>query len=184
MQRGLDNALDEYLVLLAQAGNAEALGRLASRWTPRLLTFATRSTGNTEAAKDAVQETWTSAVDAIHRLDDPARFPAWIFAIAARKCADVLRGRYRSRRVADALARDVPPNPPTPDADTTLDIAEAMRRLPREQAIAIALLYGEDMSITEIAAITGAPPGTVKSRLSAARQALRHFMEGENDEQT
>lgn len=184
MQRGLDNALDEYPVLLAQAGNADALGRLAARWTPKLLTFATRRTGNSEAAKDAVQETWTSALRAIRRLEDPARFPAWIYAIAARKCADVLWGRYRSRRAADAMAKDVPPEPPTPDADAKLDLAEAMRRLPREQAIAVALLYGEDMSIAEIAAITGVPPGTVKSRLSAARQALRQFMEGENDEQT
>jgi len=184
VQRGLDNALDEYLVLLAQGGNADALGLLASRWTPRLLTFATRSTGNAEAAKDAVQETWTNALRAIQRLEDPARFPAWIYAITARKCADVLRARYRTRNVADALAKDVPPEPPAPDADTKLDLAEAMRRLPREQAVAIALLYGEDMSVAEIAAITSVPPGTVKSRLSAARQALRQFMEGENDEQT
>lgn len=184
MQRGLDNALDEYLVLLAQAGNADALGRLAARWTPRLLTFAARNTGNTEAAKDAVQETWTSALRAIRRLEDPARFPAWIYAIAARKCADVLRGRYRSRRVADALAKDTPSEPPAPDVDAKLDLAEAMRRLPREQAIAIALFYGDDLSVAEIAAITAAPPGTVKSRLSAARQTLRRLMEGENDEQT
>jgi RNA polymerase sigma-70 factor (ECF subfamily) len=185
VRRGLENALDEYLVLLAQAGDAEAFARLAARWTPKLLTFASRSTGSVEAAKDAVQDTWTSVVAAIRRLEDPARFPSWIYAIAARKCTDVLRARYRNRRVADAMER-LPGEEENEaaSADLRLDLRQALRRLPREQRVAIALLYGEDMSVAEIAAITGVPPGTVKSRLSAARQALRAFMEGNSDEQT
>ena len=183
MQRGLDHAMDEYLVLLAQAGNAEAFGRLAARWTPKLLSFAARSTGSTEVARDAVQETWASAIRAIRQLEDPARFPPWIYAIAARKCSDMLRAKYRSRRVADAIERVVKSEAPSaPSVDVRLDLAEALRRLPREQSVAVALLYGEDMSVAEIAAITGVPSGTVKSRLAAARHALRTFMEGENDE--
>ena len=183
MQRGLEHALDEYLVLLAQAGNAEAFGRLTARWTPKLLAFASRNTGNAEVARDAVQETWASAIRAIGRLEDPARFPPWIYAIAARKCADLLRAKYRSRRIADAMERSVASEAPSaPSVDMRLDLAEALRRLPREQSVAIALLYGEDISVAEIAAITGVPSGTVKSRLAAARHALRMFMEGENNE--
>lgn len=183
MRRGLQNALDEYLVLLAQAGDRDAFGLLVRRWTPKLLAFAARSTGNTEAAKDAVQETWTSAARTLGRLEDPARFRAWIHAIAARKCTDALRAKYRGARIAsaveDAVATEAPPRS---DADTRLDLAAAFQRLPREQRVAVALLYGEDMSVAEIAAITGVPPGTVKSRLSAARQALRTYMEGEAGE--
>lgn len=183
MQRGLDFALDEYLVLLAQGGHQEAFGRLAERWTPRLLAFAARSVGNAEAAKDAVQETWASAVRALGRLEDPACFPAWIYAIAARKCTDALRGRYRGQRMAAALQDSVAlEGPPVSDADARLDLAAALQRLPSEQRIAVSLLYGEDMTVAEIAAVTGVPPGTVKSRLSAARHALRAHMEGENDE--
>lgn len=183
VQRGLQNALNEYLVLLAKAGDQEAFGRLVVRWSPRLLAFATRSTGATEAAKDVVQETWVSAVRSLGRLDDPARFPAWIFAITARKCTDVLRAKYRGQRMASSLENDAALEPaPASDADAHLDLAAALQRLPREQRIAVALLYGEDMSVAEIAAVMGVPPGTVKSRLSAARQALRHFMEGERDE--
>lgn len=183
MQRGLEHALDEYLVLLAQAGHAEAVGRLAVRWTPRLLAFATRSTGSAEAANDAVQETWASAIGAIRRLDDPARFPAWIYAIAARKCTDALRAKYRGRRIESAIENDaISVEPAAPDPDARIDLAAALRRLPVEQSVAVALLYGQDMSIAEIAAVTGVPPGTVKSRLSAARVALRVFLEGDKDE--
>ncbi|ANP45890.1 RNA polymerase sigma factor [Candidatus Viadribacter manganicus] len=183
MKRGLENALDEYLVLLAQAGQIEAFGRLAARWTPKLLTFAARSTGTTEAAKDAVQEAWTAALRGIARLDDPARFPAWIYAITARKCADTLRTKYRGQALANELERIAAPEATVaPDFDARLDLAAALKRLPPEQRIAVALLYGEDMSVAEISAITGVPIGTVKSRLSAARQALRTFMEGDDNE--
>lgn len=183
MQRGLEHALDEYLVLLAQAGNREAFARLAGRWSPRLLAFAARSTGHQEAAKDVVQETWESALRSLRRLEDPARFPAWIYAIAARKCTDGLRAKYRGQRIAVAAAEHAALEArPGADADTQLDLAAALQRLAPEQRIAIALLYGEDMSVAEIAAVTGVPPGTVKSRLSAARHALRAYMEGEDDE--
>lgn len=184
MRRGLEHALDEYLVLLAQAGDREAFARLTARWSPRLLAFAARSTGHAEVAKDAVQDTWESAVRGLRRLEDPARFPAWIFAIAARKCTDALRARYRSKRLAaEAEDRGALAPPPLADPDAHLDLATALQRLPAEQRVAVSLLYGEDMSVAEIAAITGVPPGTVKSRLSAARHALRAHMEGEVDEQ-
>lgn len=183
MRRGLEHALDEYLVLLAQAGNREAFGRLVARWSPRLLAFASRSTGNAESARDAVQETWENALRGLSRLQDPARFPAWLYAIAARKCTDALRAKYRGQRVAAAAEEQIKLEASeAPGADDRLDLAAALRRLAPEQRVAVALLYGEDMSVAEIAVITGVPPGTVKSRLSAARQALRGFMEGEDDE--
>jgi DNA-directed RNA polymerase specialized sigma24 family protein len=54
-----ERVLDEYLVVLSQAGAVDALDRLARRWTPRLLRYAARllggSVGTTEAARDVVQ---------------------------------------------------------------------------------------------------------------------------------
>lgn len=182
-RRDLQHVLDEYLVLLAKAGNPDAFGRLAARWSPRLLTFAARSTNNTDAARDVVQETWESALRGIGRLEDPARFPAWIYSIAARKCTNLLRTKYRGQRLAAAIERDVVNEAPAAIAtEARLDLATALKQLPCEQRIAVALLYGEDMSVADIAVITGVPPGTVKSRLSAARAALRVFLEGDENE--
>jgi RNA polymerase sigma-70 factor (ECF subfamily) len=183
VRRGLQHALDEYLVLLAQAGDREAFARLVMRWSPKLHAFAARSLGNTEAAKDVVQETWVNALRALGRLEDPARFPAWIFAISSRKCTDALRSKYRTKRLSSTLEDSAEFDAqPGSDADARLDLAAAFERLPPEQRVAVALLYGEDMSVSEIAAVMGVPPGTVKSRLSAARKALRVFMKGEADE--
>lgn len=180
--RGLDQALDEFLVLHAQAGSRDALDRLAARWTSKLLAFAARTLGTPEAAKDVVQDTWESALRGLRRLEDPAHFRAWIYAIAARKCADAFRSKYRGKRLADAAAADLALHDAPVDADARagahLDLAAALQRLPPEQRVAVSLYFGEDMSVAEVAAATGVPVGTVKSRLFAARHALRASMKG------
>jgi RNA polymerase sigma-70 factor (ECF subfamily) len=174
VRRGLDHALDDYLVLLAQGGSRDAFARLAARWTPKLLAFAARTLGATEVAKDVVQDTWESAVRGLPRLGDPASFRAWIYAIAARKCADALRGKYSAARIAEsAEAIRVEPANAESDNNDRIDLAGALKRLPPEQRVAVSLFFGEDMSVGEIAAATGVPAGTVKSRLFAARRALR-----------
>jgi RNA polymerase sigma-70 factor (ECF subfamily) len=177
LRRGLDHALDDYLVLLAQGGSHEAFARLAARWTPKLLAFAARSLGGTEAAKDVVQDTWEAVVRRLSRLDDPARFRAWLYAIAARKCADALRGKYRTARIAQS-AEAMTPEAANAESESNarLDVADALKRLPTEQRITASLFFGEEMSVAEIAAITGTLEGTVKSRLFAARKALREVL--------
>ncbi|MEZ5960448.1 MAG: RNA polymerase sigma factor [Hyphomonadaceae bacterium] len=185
MRRGLEQALDDYLVLLAQGGSREAFARLAARWTPKLVAFASRTLGTTEVAKDVVQDTWESAVRGLARLDDPARFRAWIYAIAARKCADALRGKYRSTRIAESAQAMLEPEANAEDgANDRLDVAAALKRLPPEQRVAVSLYFGEELSVSEIAAITGAPEGTVKSRLFAARKALREELGEESHDKS
>jgi RNA polymerase sigma-70 factor (ECF subfamily) len=175
VRRGLDHALDEYLVLLAQGGSRQAFARLEARWSPKLLAFAARTFGGAEEARDVVQETWESAVRGLRRLEDPARFSAWIYAIAARKCADALRRKYRGRRIEQAAQARI--NDHAIDAEAQagdrMDIAAALKRLPPEQRVAVSLYFGEEMSIADISQITGAAPGTVKSRLFAARRSMR-----------
>lgn len=177
MRRGLEHAVDDYLVLLAQGGSREAFARLAARWTPRLLAFAGRALGTKEAAQDVVQDTWEGALRGLARLDDPARFRAWLYTIAARKCADALRGKYRSAYLAQgAQAMGVEPEDAQDERNARLDLATALKSLPPEQRIAVSLFFGEELSASEIATITGAPEGTVKSRLFAARKALRNTL--------
>lgn len=94
-------AFDEYLVVMSQAGSVEAFEGLARRWTPRLIRYAARVLGGSDsadAARDVVQETWLGAIGGLRSLRDPAHFPAWIYGIATRKCADVIRSNMRRRQ--------------------------------------------------------------------------------------
>ena len=96
MDQTPERAFDEYLVSLSQAGSTEALDGLARRWTPRLLRYAARVLGGSgdaaESAGDVVQDTWVGVIRGLRGLRDPAQFPAWIYGIATRKCADAILG--------------------------------------------------------------------------------------------
>jgi RNA polymerase sigma-70 factor (ECF subfamily) len=175
VDRASERAFDEYLVALSQAGSVEALDGLARRWTPRLLRYASRMLGGSgeagEAARDVVQETWLGAIRGLRGLREPSQFPAWIYGIATRKCADAIRANTRRRRLeahatADAEARAV-------TAEEQIDLAAAVGRLPPIHRAAVHLFYREDLSVEEIASILGVPAGTVKSRLHHAREAIK-----------
>ena len=168
--------LDEYLVLLSQAGSTAAMDGLARRWTPRLLRYAARMLGGSmesaEAARDVVQETWIGAIRGLNGLRDPAQFPAWIYGIATRKCADAIRTDVRRRRL-DVESVAIGSGDATVSVEHRIDMATGIQQLPPKQRAAVHLFYGEDLTVEEIASALGIPTGTVKSRLHQARQALK-----------
>lgn len=108
-------------------------------------------------------------------LADPYSFPAWIYGIAHRKCNDAIRVKQRWRKLTDQVQREVGV---TVDSTTSvtgeaLDLATAIGSLNDEQRSVVALFYGEDLSVLEIAEILSVPAGTVKSRLFHAREILK-----------
>ena len=179
MDQTPERALDEYLVSLSQAGSIEALDGLARRWTPRLLRYTARVLGVSgdavETARDVVQETWVGVIRGLRGLRDPAQFPAWIYGIATRKCADAIRAQTRRRRLdADvAAANTVGPVATLTLSEQQIDLANGIRGLPPIHRAAVHLFYREDLSVEEIASVLGIPAGTVKSRLHHAREALK-----------
>jgi RNA polymerase sigma-70 factor (ECF subfamily) len=174
-------AFDEYLVSLSQAGSIEALDGLARRWSPRLLRYVARLLGgidSAEAARDVVQDTWVGAIRGLRNLRDPAQFPAWIYGIATRKCADAIRGNTRRRRLAPHTAdNDVRRQMATPITEEQIDLATAIRELPPIHRAAVHLFYGEDLSVDEIASVLKIPAGTVKSRLHHAREGIKRRLD-------
>ena len=173
-----ERLFDELLVLHAQNGDMRALQRLAARWQPRLLRSARRFTGDDELAREAVQESWIGIVRGLGRLRDTATFPAWAFAILRRRCAEHVRAHAasRARSAAEEDANDVPA---LSSGDDQMSIAQAFVRLPEEQRVAAALFFVEQLRLDEIAMVTGAPLGTVKSRIFAARKSLKSVLNGE-----
>lgn len=181
MDQKPERALDEYLVVLGQAGSIDALDGLARRWTPRLLRYAARMLGGSgdaaEAARDVVQETWIGAIRGLRGLRDPAQFPAWIYGIATRKCADTIRTNTRRRRFAmHEVAADAGGQGASLTSDYQFDLASGIRGLPPKQRAVVHLFYSEDLSVEEIAAVLGIPAGTVKSRLHQARETLKRHL--------
>jgi RNA polymerase sigma-70 factor (ECF subfamily) len=173
-----DRIYDALLVTLVRGGDARAAERLAARWQPRLMRAARRMLGNSEEARDAVQDAWGGICRGWVRLSEPAMFPAWAYGILARKCADRLRGLVRDRR--HFAAADEAAEPSAPDAAPLRHaILEALGKLSDEHRIAAILYFSEGLSLAETAAATGVPVGTAKSRIFHARQHLKDLLEGD-----
>lgn len=180
--RTRERVVDEMLVLAAQAGQAEAFERLAVRWYPRLARHARRLTGDTEGAREVVQESWVAIARGLGRLHDAAAFPAWALRIVTRRAAEWVAHRQHARahHAVVELASEVAA-PQTGRADDLARVRDALRLLDREPRLLLAMLYVDGLSVAEIAAALEIPAGTVKSRLYHARARLREALEVTND---
>ncbi|WOF74318.1 sigma-70 family RNA polymerase sigma factor [Parvibaculaceae bacterium PLY_AMNH_Bact1] len=186
MVRNVKTIVNELQVLRAQGGDERAFRDLVQRWSPQLLRFCRRRTDDLDTAREVVQSVWLQVVKGFRRLEDPARFPAWLFTIAARACADQVRGQVHRRTLA-AHYKDVALNGQHSDDVATdasvLDLKAAIRTLASDQRQLLSLYYTQGFSIEEIATQLGIPSGTVKSRLHSLREVLHRAHEGEgNDE--
>ncbi len=171
------------LVEQARAGDSRAWDRLFQRYQLPLYTYVYEWARDEQASLDLVQETFISAFRNLDGLRDDARFGSWLFGIAHQKCAQRWRRLSRERIVAVEEL----PEPPAEEDDNPA--AWLLRREQEEQLMSLLeqlspahrsvlmLHFLEDFPIEEIAAITGAPPGTVKSRLHHARRQLRALLE-------
>jgi RNA polymerase sigma-70 factor (ECF subfamily) len=139
----------------------------------RLATFILR---DPLAAEDAVQEAALLAWDRRGSLRDSASADGWFTRILVNVCRDELRRRSRRLRVITLDPADGAwPHPPTDDAD----LATALARLtPDEQAL-VALRFGRELTVPQIAEQLRVPEGTVKSRLHSALQHLRAALDAE-----
>lgn len=173
-----ERVYDELLVTLARAGDRRAANRLAARWYPRLMRTALRLLQDRSEAEEAVQETWTGICRGWPRLSDSAMFPGWAFGILRRKCVDRIRKSEAERaRTVPIEAAPEPSQPARGELQVAID--QALAGLTDDHRLAAILYFGEGLRLTEIAAVTGVPVGTAKSRIFTARQHLKSQLKGE-----
>lgn len=172
-------ALDAFLIASARLGDRRAFGQLVQAWDVKLRAHAWRLLGDGEQAREATQESWAEIVRGLARLEDAAAFPAWAYRIVSRRCARIIAGNQRRRRLAADYEPE--PTPADPEAGESERLQAAIRMLPSEQRAAIALYHFEELSVAETAVALGVPAGTVKTRLMHARRKLRAILEGESD---
>ena len=179
MNRTARQVEDELLVVRCQAGEAGAMEDLVRRWRLPLLSHAGALLGRADSeVGDVVQETWIAVIRGLRRLDDPARFRAWMFRILTNKCADCISRRQRNRKLTHDHAQSIAFES---DRPTALDNADALRQaiasLDFHRQAMLRMFYIEEMSVEEIAQALAIPTGTVKSRLYHTRQQLRALLE-------
>lgn len=156
-----------------------AFARLFGHFAPRVKAFLMRSGADATLAEECTQEVMATLWQKAH-LFDPARASAatWIFTIARNRKIDALRKQKRPEPEDLPWGQD-----PEPDQADMLalqqesdQLGDAIASLPAKQRELIEKAYFSDLSHSEIAAQTGLPLGTIKSRIRLALDRLRHAM--------
>lgn len=167
------------LVEGAAAGDREAFTALVERHQSRVLNLA-MTLGVREAdAEDVAQDVFIRVYRSIGRFRGEARFRTWLYQVTLNAVRS-----YRASRTARGEVEPTAPereDAPEPAANDPIDdrladrqaIDRALGQLPAEWREAVTLRDVEGLSYREIADLTGAPIGTVESRIFRARQQLR-----------
>ena len=148
-------------------GNADAFDTWYRETAPRLRVFLRHLLANEQAAEDVMQETFSQIWRRPNRFDPERGSPrAYLFGVARRQAAEW----RRNQKATDELEVD----PPAPNrVELASMVAEAFSRLTLEHRTLLWLREVEGQTYAELAMVLDVPLGTVRSRLFAAREALR-----------
>lgn len=173
-------------IAAAQRGDVQSFNALVRAYEGRAYNLCYRMLGDAESAADATQDTFLSAFRHLRSFRGGS-FRSWLLRIATNTCYDALRARKRRPTVSlDLDTDDEHAHSPLQIADAgelpdeyalrrelAAEIQRGLAALPEEQRAVVILCDIEGLAYEEIALITGANLGTVKSRLSRGRARLR-----------
>lgn len=172
---------EQRLIAAAQRGDRTAFDLLAQTYAPLLHGFVQRRVG-VGAVEDVLQETLIAGWTALPGYSRRARFKAWLFAIALRKCADFYRARGRCVvETSLEMAEDVADTRPDPyaAAEWKQTVRELLLRLPEEQREVIELYYYAELTLPEIAVTLERNLNTVKYQFYRAHARMEQELSRE-----
>jgi RNA polymerase sigma-70 factor (ECF subfamily) len=170
----------------------DLLDRLIEQYQHRLLRYLVYLSGNRELAEDLFQETWIRVLERGHQYDGKHEFSTWLYAVARNLTIDYLRKKspLSLGGINDGLMEDEDRAPLEP-ADTRPLAWEVVQQREQAERInaalvsisaeyreAVVLRFQEGLALDEIATVTGARLGTVKSRLYRGLNLLMSRLKG------
>ena len=178
---------EELLLEKARQGDQEAFGELVRLYEKKVYALTLRMCKNPDDAAEAAQEAFLSAWQGLKFFRGEAIFSTWLYRLASNACVDLLRKEQRHKAAA---------GPSLNDADTYIEVAddaatpqelaerselreqieEGLQSLSPEHREVLILRELHQLSYDEIAQTLDLDTGTVKSRISRGRKALRNFL--------
>jgi RNA polymerase sigma-70 factor, ECF subfamily len=187
LDRNLRAAQDRRLLARLAGGDQQALSELYDRYASMLLALAFRVVGDHAEAEEVLQEVLVQAWRQAERYNpERSSVSTWLVMMTRSRAIDRIRNRKVVDRTHAAMQREEPPAHESPvGAQSVLHQERATRlraeldKLPEEQRQVLELAFFSGMTQREIAAETGIPLGTVKTRTLLAMKKLRAALEHE-----
>jgi RNA polymerase sigma-70 factor (ECF subfamily) len=148
---------------------------------PRLRRYARALVHNPAQAEDLVQDTMVRALEKAHLFQHDTNLRGWLVTIMHNEHVNAVRRGFRAPFMVSDEAIAELSRPETQEAPVELnEIRRAVGRLPYEQREALILHWLQGLKYEEVARRLNLPLGTVQSRISRARKALRAMVETPN----
>ncbi len=188
MATNLQEKTDLDLLEMISGGNRDALAHLYDRYGRRIFALAARILNDPVSSEEVTQDVFLSVWRRGSSYSAAkGKFTTWLFSIAHNRTIDELRKRRRDRNrqnddIDDHLHIESSEISPLENAVAQSEYAkvrDAMADLPPEQRQVVELSYFKGLTQAEIAAKTGQPLGTVKTRMRLALKKLRNALRSE-----
>jgi RNA polymerase sigma-70 factor (ECF subfamily) len=177
--RALAACTDAELLKMHVGGDPDAFGELFLRHRDRLWAVALRTLADPEDAADALQEAMISAFRRAASFRGESAVTTWLHRIVVNACLDRMRRRAvrpempgGDERLLDLLAPADPGGDPAAGSELSMEVMAALRKLPRDQQMALVLVDMLEYPVADAADLLGVAQGTVKSRCARGRARL------------
>lgn len=177
----------EELVRAAAAGNEDAFAELVQLYQDKVYTLALRMCENPDDAIDVSQDAFLAAWKGLPNFRGDSNFATWLYRLTSNAAIDHLR-RTKHQRGERSLEDEALTVAGGPDPHAEAEASElrqavesALQRLTPDHRQALVLREIHELSYEEISQTAGVDLGTVKSRISRARKALRKILQEEGN---
>lgn len=158
-------------VKLAKKGDKEAFGRLIENNKVSLYRIALSMLGEKQDIEDAIQNSILKAYEGVIYLKKNEFFKTWLIRILINECRFIMKRNNRVVHIEE-VSTDIS----VTDDYSNIELTNAVNSLEEDLKIVTTLFYFEDIPQKDIAKLLGIPEGTVRSRLSRARNKLYEIL--------
>ena len=172
---------EDKLIKRIEQGDMTAADELIEKYYPEILRYCIWHAPNRTLAEDATQETFLKAIRYMNRYIHRGKFRAFLYKIASNTCIDIWRKQETIKEFPEGMNLEKMQlqmnmsyeESGFQEVQVLVDMQRMIRILPEEQREIVILRFGHDLTIREIADVTGIPFRTVQSRIRLALKKLK-----------
>ncbi|WLR47807.1 RNA polymerase sigma factor SigY [Halobacillus litoralis] len=164
--------MDSDLIRRAQDGDEHALAELLKKYYSFIVKYIWKMSGDEQLAYDVTQDTLIKTIQKINQFNHRSKFSTWLIQIATHTYLDYKRKQKRKYELDEKLRKEFAPSPVSLSSDWH-EVQEALWKLEDDHRIPLVLKHYYGYDYKDIAKMTKAKVGTVKSRVHYGLEYLR-----------
>jgi RNA polymerase sigma-70 factor, ECF subfamily len=173
---------DRHLIDLFNRDPKPAFKSIVEKYQDRIFNLCVYMLRDREDARDAAQDVFLKAFRSLGEFKQEASLYTWLYRICVNTCLDYKKKSRPESLEDESFVEDMPSTSPSPEQqyqskEIGQAIQKALQKLPTDLRATIVLKEIEELSYEEIAKTLGISMGTVKSRISRAREELRRLLQ-------